>query len=57
VLQLICRGLSNQAIAKTLGLSVNTVGVHRAGLMKALNVHRANELVAYAHPPSLVDLL
>jgi DNA-binding NarL/FixJ family response regulator len=57
VLQLICRGLSNQAIAKTLGLSVNTVGVHRAGLMKALNVHRANELVAYAIRHQLVDLL
>src|SRR5690606_12809944 len=33
VLQLICRGLSNRDIALELGLSVNTVSVHRANIM------------------------
>ena len=56
VLQLICEGLSNQAIATKLGLSVNTVGVHRASIMKALRVHRAGELVAYAIRHRLVNV-
>ena len=33
VLQLICNGLSNRAIAAKLDLSVNTVAVHRANIM------------------------
>jgi DNA-binding NarL/FixJ family response regulator len=36
VLQLICNGLSNPAIAATLGISVNTVAVHRANIMGGL---------------------
>ena len=36
VLRLICDGLSNRAIAAKLGLSVNTIAVHRANIMKAL---------------------
>jgi DNA-binding NarL/FixJ family response regulator len=55
VLQLICRGLSNRDIAAGLGLSVSTVAVHRANIMKTLGIHRATVLVAYALRHRLVD--
>jgi len=55
VLQLICSGLSNPDIAATLRLSVNTIAVHRAAIMRALGVHRASELVAYAIRHRLVN--
>ncbi|HEU4686879.1 MAG TPA: response regulator transcription factor, partial [Vicinamibacterales bacterium] len=55
VLQLICQGLSNHAIAAKLGLSVNTIDVHRARIMKTLGVHRSAELVVYAIRHGLVD--
>jgi len=39
-----------------LQLSVNTVSVHRANLMEALNIHRTAELVVYAIRKGLVTL-
>lgn len=57
VLQLICRGLSNRAIAGKLGLSVNTVSVHRANIMSRLGVHKTAELVVYALQHGLVSPL
>jgi DNA-binding NarL/FixJ family response regulator len=54
VLQLICDGLSNRAIAAKLDLSVNTVAVHRANIMNALGVHKTAELVVYAIQHGLV---
>ncbi|MDX2153790.1 MAG: response regulator transcription factor [Bryobacteraceae bacterium] len=54
VLQLIAQGHSNKEIAALLGLSVNTVSVHRANLMEALNIHRTAELVRYAMNKGLV---
>jgi DNA-binding NarL/FixJ family response regulator len=57
VLRLICDGLSNRAIATRLGLSVNTVAVHRANIMKALGVHKTAELVVYAIQNGLVNVL
>lgn len=48
VLQLICEGLSNRDIAARLGLSVNTVSVHRANIMSRLGVHKTADLVVYA---------
>jgi len=57
VLQLICDGMPNRQIASTLGLSVNTVAVHRANIMSALGVHNAAELVAYALQNGLVNPL
>jgi len=57
VLRLICDGMSNRAIATKLGLSVNTVAVHRANIMKALGVHKTAELVVYAIQNGLVNVL
>jgi DNA-binding NarL/FixJ family response regulator len=57
VLQLICDGLSNRAIAAKLDLSVNTVAVHRANIMNTLGVHKAAELVVYAIQHGLVNPL
>jgi DNA-binding NarL/FixJ family response regulator len=57
VLRLICDGLGNRAIAAKLGLSVNTIAVHRANIMKALGVHKTAELVVYAIQNGLVNVL
>jgi DNA-binding NarL/FixJ family response regulator len=57
VLQLICDGLSNRAIAAKLDVSVNTVAVHRANIMNALGVHKTAELVVYAIQHGLVNPL
>ncbi len=48
VLQLIVHGKSNKEIALVLGLSANTVAVHRANLMQTLGIHNTAELVVYA---------
>lgn len=57
VLQLICQGMSNREIAATLGLSVNTVSVHRANIMNRLDVHKTADLVVYAMRNGLVGPL
>jgi DNA-binding NarL/FixJ family response regulator len=57
VLQLICDGLTNRAIAERLALSVNTVAVHRANIMNTLDIHKTAELVAYAIRHGLVNVL
>lgn len=56
VLQHIVQGRSNKEIAAILGLSVNTVAVHRANLMQALGIHRTADLVVYAIKKGLVTL-
>jgi DNA-binding NarL/FixJ family response regulator len=56
VLQYIVQGKSNKEIAAILGLSVNTVSVHRANLMQALGIHRTADLVVYAIRKGLVTL-
>jgi DNA-binding NarL/FixJ family response regulator len=56
ILQLIAQGKSNKEIAALLGLSANTVSVHRANLMEALNIHRTAELVLYAVKKGLVSM-
>jgi DNA-binding NarL/FixJ family response regulator len=48
VLQLIVHGKSNKEIAAVLGVSANTVAVHRANLMQTLGIHNTAELVVYA---------
>jgi DNA-binding NarL/FixJ family response regulator len=57
VLQLICDGLSNKEIAGRLGLSANTIAVHRAHIMNALGVHKTAELVMYAMQHGLINPL
>lgn len=56
VLQHIVGGRSNKEIAVLLDLSVNTVSVHRANIMEALNIRNTAELVVYAIRHGLVSL-
>lgn len=56
ILQHIVAGKSNKEIARELGLSVNTVSVHRANIMDALGMHKTAELVVYAIRNGLVNL-
>ena len=56
ILQMIVDGKSNKEIADQLGLSVNTVAVHRANIMDALGIHKAAELVVYAIRNGLVNI-
>jgi len=56
VLQLIVNGKSNREIATVLGVSVNTVSVHRANIMQALELHNTAELVVFAIREGLVSI-
>ncbi len=56
ILRLIVAGKSNKEIAAGLGLSVNTVAVHRANIMENLGIHNTAELVVYAIKNGLVTL-
>src|SRR5215471_4334164 len=56
ILQLIVEGKSNKEIADQLQLSANTVAVHRANIMQALNIHKTAELVVYAIRNGLVSI-
>lgn len=55
VLRLIAMGRSNKEIASLLGVSANTVAVHRTNLMGTLGVHKAAELVLIAVRKGLVN--
>jgi DNA-binding NarL/FixJ family response regulator len=54
VLMLVARGRSNREIAELLGLSANTIAVHRANLMKTLSLRKTAALVLYAVRHGLV---
>jgi DNA-binding NarL/FixJ family response regulator len=56
ILRHIVAGKSNKEIAAELGLSTNTVGVHRANIMDTLGIHKTAELVVYAIRNGLVSL-
>jgi len=56
VLQLIVHGKSNKEIAGVLGLSANTIAVHRANIMQSLDIHNTAELVVYAIRRGLVSI-
>jgi DNA-binding NarL/FixJ family response regulator len=56
VLQLIVHGKSNKEIATVLGLSANTIAVHRANIMQELGIHNTAELVVYAVREGLVSI-
>lgn len=56
VLQHIAAGRANKEIASILGLSANTIAVHRANIMDALEVHNTADLVMHAIRHGLVTL-
>ena len=56
VLQLIVHGKSNKEIAVVLGVSANTIAVHRANLMQTLGIHNTAELVVYAIRNGLANI-
>lgn len=56
VLQLIVHGKSNKEIAVVLGLSANTISVHRANIMQTLEIHNTAALVVYAIRTGLVSI-
>jgi DNA-binding NarL/FixJ family response regulator len=56
VLQLIVHGKSNKEIAVVLGLSANTIAVHRANIMQSLQIHNTAALVVYAIRTGLVSI-
>jgi DNA-binding NarL/FixJ family response regulator len=55
ILQLVAEGYTTKDIAKKLGLSINTVEVHRANLMERLNIHDIAGLVRYAISAGIVQ--
>jgi two-component system, NarL family, response regulator NreC len=55
VLRLLALGHTNQAIAKTLFISVRTAETHRAHIMQKLRISTRAELVRYAIAQGLLD--
>lgn len=56
VLQLIAEGLSNQAIADALVISVKTVEAHKAHIMSKLHARNRTDLIRYAIKRGVVGL-
>ncbi len=56
ILTYIAEDTTNQAIANTLNISVNTVERHRENIMHKLNLHTRTELVKYAIRKGLISL-
>lgn len=54
VLKLVAEGLTNQAIADLLSVSVKTVLGHRTSLMEKLGIHNRTELIKYAIRKGLI---
>lgn len=54
ILMLVSKGMTNQAIAKDLFLSVKTVDTHVANLMKKLDMNKRAQLIAYAYEQGLI---
>jgi DNA-binding NarL/FixJ family response regulator len=54
IVRLISRGLSNQAIADSLFLSVHTVGTHRKNILRKLGLNKSCELIMYAVKQGIV---
>lgn len=55
VIRLLCEGKSNQQVATLLSISSRTVEVHRATIMRKLEIETFAELVRYAVRHNLVD--
>jgi DNA-binding NarL/FixJ family response regulator len=56
VLQLIVHGKSSKDIAAILGISANTIAVHRTNMMQTLGIHNTAELVVYAIRNGLANI-
>lgn len=56
VLQMICKGLSNQAIAQTLFLSEKTVKNHLTNIFRKINVTDRTQAVLYAIKQKIVSI-
>ncbi len=56
VLKLIIKGLSNNDTAQELYISVRTVEVHKANIMRKLGINNTAELVVYAIKNNLVQV-
>jgi two-component system, NarL family, response regulator NreC len=56
VLGLICEGKTEREIADDLGISHNTVHVHKNNIMQALQIHSKVGLVRYAAQHNLISL-
>lgn len=54
ILCLIAEGHTNREMARMLGISVNTVRVHRANLMKKIDCHNRTEIVKYVMQKGLI---
>jgi DNA-binding NarL/FixJ family response regulator len=54
VLQLVATGWTSKEVAQKLGISVGTVDVHRANLMKKLHIRNVAGLVAFAFQAELI---
>ncbi|MBI5081167.1 MAG: response regulator transcription factor [Chloroflexi bacterium] len=55
VLTHLAEGASNQEVADSLTISVNTVARHRENIMQKLNLHTRAELVKYAIRKGLIE--
>ncbi|TGK34529.1 DNA-binding response regulator [Leptospira gomenensis] len=55
ILKLVAEGNSNEAIGKILRISPATVKVHRANIMKKLDLHKVADLVMYAIRAGLIE--
>lgn len=56
VLKFIAEGKSSKEISSVMGISYNTVNVHRNNIMQKLDLHKTAELVRYAIKEKIVRL-
>lgn len=56
VLKLIGQGMTNQEMAEALFISIRTVEVHKANIMKKLNMNTTADLVKYAIKNNIISL-
>jgi len=55
ILKLIAEGKSSEEISKILDISSRTVKVHRANMMKKLDVHKVADMVKYAIKNGMIE--
>jgi len=55
VLKLVAEGKSNEKIAQALWISAKTVKVHRANIMRKLDIHKVADLVKYAIKAGIIE--